>query len=106
MQMIPRSSANGAQVFFEAAIGAGGSRVRRAITIDRDRLANAFETHAKDKDARNASVRNDAKTNAAIAAAGQGARSPLRGSRGEISPLRGATKRSTCAPGKGRAAAA
>ena len=43
-------------------------------------------THAKDKSARDANVRNDAKTDAAIAAAGQGARSSLRGSRGEEPP--------------------
>ena len=48
-----------------------------------------------------AGVRNDAKTNAAIAAAGQGARSSLWGSRGEISPLRGATKRRPARPEKG-----
>ena len=55
-------------------------------------------TQAKGNGARNADVRNDAKTNAAIAAAGQGARSPLWGSRGEISPLRGATKRRPARP--------
>ena len=43
-------------------------------------------TQAKGNGARNADVRNDAKTDAAIAAAGQGARSPLRGSRGEQPP--------------------
>ena len=42
--------------------------------------------HPVDKGARNANVRCDAKPNAAIAAAGQGARSSLRGSRGEEPP--------------------
>ena len=51
--------------------------------------------------ARDADVRNYAKTDAAIAAAGQGARSPLWGSRGEISPLRGATERRPARPEKG-----
>ena len=54
-----------------------------------------------DNSARDADVRNYAKTNAAIAAAGQGARSPLWGSRGEISPLRGATERRPARPEKG-----
>jgi len=43
-------------------------------------------THTKDNGARDANVRDDAKNNAAIAAAGQGARSSLRGSRGEEPP--------------------